>query len=146
MSNEFRKDKDTELTDQSKTISLFQYIRELNKLKQKAILNMKDYPWAFALSNLPDDPENISVFYRDRVEDNVENEDGSRENVLLSVHKPEFQKCPEPDAILKEWLLPGWDSYRNEPEVKEFIGNSGRAMTCAAQQCQPVYLSSLPEG
>ncbi|MGM9541828.1 MAG: AAA domain-containing protein [Candidatus Limivicinus sp.] len=121
MSNEFRKDKDTELTDQSKTISLFQYIRELNKLKQKAILNMKDYPWAFALSNLPDDPENISVFYRDRVEDKVENEDGSRENVLLSVHKPEFQKCPEPDAILKEWLLPGWDSYRNEPEVKEFI-------------------------
>ena len=32
------------LTDQSKTISLFQFIRELNKLKQKAILNTKDYP------------------------------------------------------------------------------------------------------
>ena len=58
-----------ELTDQSKTVSLFQFIIELNKLKQKAILNMRDYPWTFALSDLPDDPENISFFYRDRVED-----------------------------------------------------------------------------
>ena len=111
----------TELTDQSKTISLFQFIRELNKLKQKAILNMKEYPWSFSLSSLPEDPENISVFYPDRVEDETENEDGNREDILLSVHKPEFQKCPEPDSILMDWLLPGWASYRNEPEVKEFI-------------------------
>lgn len=109
------------LTDQSKTISLFQFIRELNKLKQKVILNTKDYPWFFALSKLPDDPENIKVFYRDRVEDGTENEDGSRENILLSVHKPEFQKCPQPNAAFKEWLLPGWDSYRNEAQVKEFV-------------------------
>ena len=50
---------DEELSDQSKTESLFQFIKELNKLKQKAILNIKDYPWTFALSDLPDDPENI---------------------------------------------------------------------------------------
>ena len=41
-----------ENTDQSKTISLFQFIRELNKLKQRAILNIKDYPWTFALPHL----------------------------------------------------------------------------------------------
>ena len=35
------------VTDQSKTISLFQFIRELNKLKQKTILNTKDYPCFF---------------------------------------------------------------------------------------------------
>ena len=87
------------LTDQSKTISLFQFIRELNKIKQKAILNTKDYPWIFTLSNLPDDPENIKMYYRDRVEDDAEGEDGGHENTLLSVHKPEFQKCPEPDAL-----------------------------------------------
>lgn len=109
------------LTDQSKTISLFQFIRELNKLKQKVILNTKDYPWFFALSKLPDDPENVKVFYRDRVEEETENEVGSQENILLSVHKPEFQKCPEPDSAFKGWLLPGWDSYRNEAQVKKFI-------------------------
>lgn len=109
------------LTDQSKTISLFQFIRELNKLKQKVILNTRDYPWFFALSKLPDDPENVKVFYRDRVEEETENEIGSQENILLSVHKPEFQKCPEPDSAFKGWLLPGWDSYRNEAQVKKFI-------------------------
>lgn len=111
----------TELTDQSKTISLFRFVRELNKLKQKAILNVKDYPWSFTISSLPEDPENISVFYRDRIEDELESEGGGRDNILLSIHKPEFKKCPEPDAILEDWLLPGWNSYRNEPEVKEFI-------------------------
>lgn len=110
-----------ELTDQSKAISLFQFIRELDKLKQKAILNMNDYPWTFVLSALPYDPENIKLFYRDRVEDEPEKEDGSRENVLLSVHKPEFQKCPEPDTIFKDWLLSGWDSYLSEATVKEFV-------------------------
>lgn len=30
------------LSDQAKVISLFQFIQELNKLKQKAILNVKD--------------------------------------------------------------------------------------------------------
>ena len=33
------------LSDQAKVISLFQFIQELNKLKQKVILNVKDYPW-----------------------------------------------------------------------------------------------------
>ena len=109
------------LTDQSKTISLLQFIRELNKLKQRVILNTKDYPWFFALSNLPDDPENIKVFYCDRVEDEDDNENEVHENVLLSVHKPEFRNCPKPDSAFKEWLLPGWDSYRSGAQVKEFI-------------------------
>lgn len=108
------------LTDQSKTISLFQFIRELNKLKQKEILNTKDYPWVLALSDLPNDPENIKVFYRDHIEGEAENADETHESTLLSVHKPEFQQCPEPDATFKEWLLPGWDSYRNETQAKEF--------------------------
>lgn len=113
--------KNVECSDQNKTISLFNFIRELNKLKQKAILNMKDYPWAFPLSALPDDPKNIQMYYRDRVEDEPEIEDIGRENVLLSVHKPEFQKCPEPNSIFEEWLVPGWDSYRNEAKVRESI-------------------------
>ena len=121
MNNESQKNKDTEPTDQSKTISLFQFIRELNKLKQKTILNLKDYPWTFALSNLPDDPENIQIFYRDRVEEESESEDINSENVILSVHKPEFQKCPEPDELFLDWLLPGWDNYHNEVAAREFI-------------------------
>lgn len=32
------------LSEQEKTISLFEFIKELNKLKQKVVLNIKDYP------------------------------------------------------------------------------------------------------
>jgi len=108
-------------TEQGKVVSLFQFIRELNKLKQKAILNMKDYPWLFALSNLPDDPENIHVYWRDCVEDDALSSDADLGSTLLSVHKPEFQKCPEPDEIFRDWLLDGWDDYRRQVSVKEYI-------------------------
>ena len=90
---------DNFVRDQSNVISLFQFIRELNKLKQKAILNYAEYPWARTVSSLPDDPDNISVFYRDRVENDDSADDG---NILLSVRKPEFEKCPTPDPIFAE--------------------------------------------
>lgn len=107
--------KGSELTDQNKVVSLFKFIQELNKLKQKAVLNVKDYPWFFALSRLPDDPENITLQYRDR----VENEEPGVSATLLSVRKPEFKKCPEPDPVFRDWLEPGWDSYKQSATVRE---------------------------
>lgn len=50
-------DETKNISDQNKVVSLFQFIRELNKLKQKAILNYYDYPWARTVSSLPDDPD-----------------------------------------------------------------------------------------
>lgn len=61
--NDMQSEMNGNLSDQNKVVSLFQFIRELNKLKQKAILNFYDYPWARTVSSLPDDPDNISVFY-----------------------------------------------------------------------------------
>ena len=72
---------DNSVQDQTKVVSLFQFIRELNKLKQKAIVNYAEYPWARTVSSLPDDPDNISVFYRDRVENDDSADDG---NILLA--------------------------------------------------------------
>ncbi|NLV16308.1 MAG: AAA family ATPase [Syntrophomonadaceae bacterium] len=106
-------------TEQNKVVSLFQYIKELNKLKQKAILNITDYPWARTLSSIPDDPENISIFYRDRVE--IEDTVTADDSVLLSIHKPEFDGCPQPDSMLSNWLEDGWDSFPNDVQVKEKI-------------------------
>lgn len=107
----------TELTEQEKVVSLFQFIQELNKLKQKAILNLKDYPWYFALSNLHEDPDNIQVYYRDR----VENEDVDITSTLLTVRKPDFQKCPSPDKSFEKWLNSEWDIYINEATVKDVL-------------------------
>lgn len=85
------------LSDQEKVVSLFQFIQELNKLKQKAVLNIKEYPWERSLLDIPNDPENIILRYQDRVAEEEQDKD-SEDNLILSVHKPEFQKCPLPEV------------------------------------------------
>ena len=92
--NNSKKDIDT----LNKVVSLFKFIEEINKLKQKVILNIKDHEWHKFIEDIPDDPENIHVFYRDRIGD-VEEENET--NVLLSVHKPEFERCPQPIPVSK---------------------------------------------
>ena len=47
------------LTQQEKALSLFAFIRELNKLKQKIVLNSKEHPLCRPQSSLPADPEHI---------------------------------------------------------------------------------------
>ena len=107
------------LTQQEKAVSLFEFIRELNKLKQKVVLDMKEYLLCRPMSELPDDPEHVHVFYRDRVEDDAL--DADHGNVLLSVKKPQFERCPAPEAALEKWLIGGWDSYRNEVQTHAFL-------------------------
>ena len=100
--------KNRNLTQQEKSISLFEFIRELNKLKQKVVLNMREYLLCRPLSELPVDPEHIHVAYRDRVEE--EYPEMEQSNVLLSVRKPRFEACPVPGENLERWLIGGWDS------------------------------------
>lgn len=97
--------------DQNKTIALFQFVRELNKLKQSAVLNYSDHPWAIALSTLPNDPDNITISYRDRVDSENQVID---DTILLSVHKPEFTDCPAPNPILSDWLASDWNDFRKQ--------------------------------
>lgn len=104
------------MTQQERAVSLFEFIRELNKLKQKVVLNMNDYLLCRPLSGLPQDPEHIEIFYRDRVEEDAELD---LSPVLLRVRKPVFDPCPTPPAALEPWLCPGWDSWENEVQVHE---------------------------
>lgn len=108
-------EKTTVLTNQEKVISLYKFIRDLSAIKQKVVLNVKCYDWYCDILGIPSDAQNIEVFYRDRVEE----ESTGTGSELLRVHKPEFQKCPEPDAVLAEWLNQGWESFRNEVRILE---------------------------
>ena len=105
------------LTEQEKVVSLFQYIKELNRIRQKEVKNVREYRWHLMLSDIPGDEKNIKLSYRDRVEE----ADAISDDVILSVHKPEFQKCPEPDKMLKEWLLQGWDDFHFPVNKKDSI-------------------------
>lgn len=92
--------------------SLFKYIQELNKLKQKTILDYKKYRWNLWCNDLPYDPENIKLLYKDRVDDDRVITDSEQDNILVSVHKEDFASCPIPPDIIENWLLPGWKDYR----------------------------------
>ncbi len=105
------------ITDQDKVVSLFQFIKELNRIKQKDIKNIRDHRWHLMLSDIPDDDQNIKLCYRDRVAD----AEAVGDDTILSVHKPEFLKYPKPEEILLEWLEPGWDDYHLSVHKKESI-------------------------
>lgn len=92
-----------------KVIALYKYIKDVTALRQKTILNIKSYDWTYDFSQIPKDAENIEVFYRDRVEEDIVDSN----KALLRVHKPEFTLCPEPDEKIREWLLDGWDAFEN---------------------------------
>lgn len=111
------------LSTQKKVISLFKYISELNRIRTKTSLRYTDNLWAKTLSDIPDDPENIAIYYRDRTKD--DNLD-SNDMILLSVHKPELEKCPAPDAVFRDWLKPGWDSFK---EGAHYIEKKNVAIT-----------------
>ena len=101
---------------QERAVSLFEFIRELNKLKQRIVLNMNEYLMCRPLSGLPEDPEHIEVFHRDRVEEDAESDQSP---VLLRLRKPELEPCPQPPANLEPWLLPGWDSFESPLLVQD---------------------------
>lgn len=102
------------MNKKDKVISLFKFIEEVNKMKQKVVLNVSDYQWWSPIHLYLNDPENIKIYYRDRVE---EEEEENNSRVLLSIHKPELQSCPKPDKLFEKWLEPGWDDYKKKVNV-----------------------------
>ncbi|SHL12070.1 hypothetical protein SAMN05216582_1521 [Selenomonas ruminantium] len=97
--------------------SLFKYIQELNKLKQKTILNVQDYRWQLWCSDLPDDPDNVKLIYQDRTDEDSVVMAEEQNNTLLAVHKEDFQSCPVPPESLTEWLKnDDWKDYRKDVE------------------------------
>ncbi len=109
----------------NKVISLFNYIKELNHLKNKSILNISEHSWSLMFSDIHDDSENIKIFYRDRVAEEDENDTNE---VLLAVRKPILRKCPAPDPIFVDYLLPDWDDWRKEAEVRDLETQDGRIL------------------
>jgi len=99
-----------------KIISLYKFIKELCALKYTVVTDIRKQYWTYFLKDIPNDPENITMYYRDSVE-----EETSDSTVLLEVRKPAFLKCPEPPSIIAAWLEPGWETYSNVPTLKKSL-------------------------
>lgn len=106
------------LTNKNKALALYKYLREFCALDSKVITNMQGYNWKLFFNDIPNDSENIKIAYKDRVKDNDEEVEDNRYE-LLSVKKPQFEKCPVPPEDVKEWLLAGWDDYLQKPQIKD---------------------------
>lgn len=102
----------------NKALALYKYLKDLSSLRIKTISNIETYDWIHYFKNIPDDPDNIIVTYRDRVsEEDIS--DSKFQDEIISVKKPEFQKCPAPPEDVREWLLAGWDDYLQKPQIKD---------------------------
>lgn len=99
-----------------KIIALYKFVKEFCKTRRTIICNDNNYFWKHYINNIPDDQENINVFYIDK--DEEFEFDDIEQDYLLKVHKPEFQKCPVPDQKLKKWLVDGWELPKNEVKLK----------------------------
>lgn len=121
------------MDSKDKVIALYRYIRELSALKYSIITNIENQVWTCFLKDIPNDSDNITVYYRDRIE-----EESSGNDYLLEVHKPEFQQCPPPPEIIAEWLADGWERFTSEVELIE-LKKSGTA------EYQTEKLDALPE-
>ena len=111
------------MDNMEKILALYKYIKELCSLKYTVVTDINKQYWTCFLRDIPVDPENIAVYYRDRVE-----EESGGSAVLLEVHKPEFQRCPEPPELIREWLNPGWDKFTNgTPGYKETLAGQEAA-------------------
>ena len=102
-----------------KIIALYKYIAQLCALKYRVVKDVDKQYWTRYLKDIPDAPEYISLYYRDRVE-----EETSDDTVLLAVKKPDFQRCPEPHDVISEWLEPGWDHFSNEVKFKNTLSQN----------------------
>ena len=52
-----------------KIISLYKYIKELYALKYTVVTDFSKQYWTCSLNDIPNDSKNISIYYRDRVEE-----------------------------------------------------------------------------
>ncbi len=100
----------------TKIIGLYKFIKELNEIKRQTIKDINQHEWHQEIGKIPFGENSVDIGYLDRVEGK---QDGKE--YLLKVTKPEFTACPEPDKSFQEWLVAGWDNYKEIPHVNNVI-------------------------
>lgn len=121
-----------------KVVALYRYLGELSRLRQSGVKNMAAQPWVLFRDDIPSDAPGVSMSWRDVTSD------GEVDRLpLLEVSKPEFKKCPAPDGCLLEWLLPGWEDYREEARVRDAIEVFGGPWEGGGEEGQEAVTASF---
>ncbi|MGE3175121.1 MAG: AAA domain-containing protein [Planctomycetota bacterium] len=98
-----------------RVLQVFRYLLELHRLRTPPALRIADREWTLPLDRLPATPHLQLGFHRDADGRIVGTGDSG---CVLRARRPgELATCPEPSVVLKNWLKPGYDDPKADPEA-----------------------------
>jgi len=101
---------------------LFEFLKAYSDLRYPPVRDVDEQPGVIWLDQLPAHPA-VELF-RDTPKIEAEFEDN---DIVLSLRRPTTTPCPEPPALLSEWLTPGWNDFSSQAEAQ-----SSRTLTTGA--------------
>lgn len=104
-------------------LRLFEYLKELNGLKYPVINDINSQEWIKPFDEIPAYGKYVELHYMDRAADEQDEfpDEETTDMCILKVIKPELERAPRPPEALKEWLLPGWDNFESDAQVRPEI-------------------------
>ncbi|NFM15847.1 DUF559 domain-containing protein [Clostridium sporogenes] len=97
--------------EKNKAYNLFRFLKQYNNIKNPTITDINSQHWYKWFDYMP---------IHEKIKNNIHKEDNDSD-IVLTVGKPEFTKCPEPPIELKKWLEKGWGNFDEEVKVKKSI-------------------------
>lgn len=92
-------------------IQIFEFLRQLTNHRNPSKRQIKEQIWVRWLDVLPDHP-NIQLARLITGDGGVIVSE--QPAALLRVKRPQLTSAPEPPEVLRSWLLPGWDDWKEE--------------------------------
>jgi very-short-patch-repair endonuclease len=91
---------------------LFEYLKAYSDLRYPPVRDIAQQPGVIWLEKLPTHPA-VELFRElPKAEDDFEDND-----IVLRLQRPATTPCPEPPAILSDWLAPDWKDFASRAEV-----------------------------
>src|SRR5580700_8309522 len=115
-----------------KLTRVFRYLEALNQHRNPAKRQIREQPWSFSLSNLPEHPSiqrgGAKASSLKANTGNGQNAEDSGASYVLKVRRPQLTRAPEPPESISAWLRDGWDDPASAFFVDETLRNLLRAL------------------
>src|SRR5580692_4613773 len=115
-----------------KLTRVFRYLEALNQHRNPAKRQIREQPWSFSLSNLPEHPSiqrgGAKASSLKANTGNGQNAEDSGASYVLKVRRPQLTRAPEPPEPISAWLRDGWDDPASAFFVEETLRESANGL------------------
>src|SRR5580692_8482813 len=115
-----------------KLTRVFRYLEALNQHRNPAKRQIREQPWSFSLSNLPEHPSiqrgGAKASSLKANTGNGQNAEDSGASYVLKVRRPQLTRAPEPPESISAWLRDGWDDPASAFFVEETLRESANGL------------------